>query len=177
MKQRRVFFKKQLLKKKYYWIFKDGIKLIEFFMIRENSIWIKSYLILKSSLISSKNKGTKFLNQKIELPKFMKSSPNNCREKNKSERNISKISKIWYKKSYSFSTQTNTEKLSLLKLLKGLFKIRILTKSTGEKFSWLMHLSIECFEIKLRGRCKNLKLSNLLLKRSKRLQELVMQRV
>jgi hypothetical protein len=63
-------------------------------MIRENSIWIKSYLILKSSLISSKNKGTKFLSQKIELPKFMKSSPNNCREKNKSERNISKISKI-----------------------------------------------------------------------------------
>jgi len=144
LKQRRVYLKKLLLKKKFYWIYRAGIKLIGFSMIRGNSIWINSCLILKSSSTFSKNKGTKSLNQKIEHQRFMKNSLNSCKEKNKSARHISEISKVWYKKSYSFLIQTNLDKLSWLKLLRELFKIRISMKNIGEKSSWPMHLSIEC---------------------------------
>ena len=135
MKQKRAFFNKQLLRKKFYWIFRVDIKLIEFSMTKENLIWINSCLILKSSWIFSKNKDTRYLNHKTGPPKFMKSSLNNFREKNRSVRHTLEISKIWFKKDYNFLILTSLDKLNWLRLLKGLFKIRILIKSTGEKFS------------------------------------------
>ncbi len=135
LKQRRVFFNKQLLRKKFYWIFKADIKLIEFSMIKENSTWINSCLTSKNSWIFSKNKDIRYLNHKTGHQKFMKSFLNSLREKNKNVKHILEILKIWYKKNYNSLILTSIEKLNLLKSLKELFKIRILMKNTGEKFS------------------------------------------
>lgn len=141
--------------------------LTKWYTTRESTTWSNGWFIRENSWISTGER--RFL-----LGRILKGAPRcmrNCKRRLQGsinrEKFILRIWRIWLRKSWCSLTLTRWDRQNLERLPPELFRTRGRTRSTGEWFTWLICLSTECWDIRLRWRCRSSRLWSRLSRPSK----------